>query len=349
MEKKLKPLVDALQQGKKAVFFLGAGVSTSCGIPDFRSPKTGLYAQLERLKLPYPEAVFDIEYFRDDPKAFYTLCEELYPGKFFPSKFHFLLRLFQEKDLLHRIYTQNIDTLEQLAGVEPTKIIAAHGSFADNHCIECKERMSPELLKAQMQDKSVNGGIPTCGKCKGYVKPDIVFFGEGLPVEFFDSWDEDSDAIDVAIVAGTSLTVYPFAGLPAECPKSALRVLINNEVVGDFKLNKRINDIVMKKSCDEIAAVIADMLGWGLELDEIIEKERAKFAGIATSTSAPSVNESKELLGSLVYEDALSEPVGAGEGTELAAAETTAIKVAEAIKDTEAEKSLERDLSKLSI
>lgn len=345
---KLKPLVEALQQGKKAVFFLGAGVSTACGIPDFRSPKTGLYAQLERLNLPYPEAVFDIDYFRDDPKAFYTLCEELYPGKFFPSKFHFLLRLFQEKDLLHRIYTQNIDTLEQLAGVNPKKIIAAHGSFADNHCIECNEQILPADLKEQMHDKSVNDGIPTCGKCKGYVKPDIVFFGEGLPQEFFETWDEDSEVLDVAIVAGTSLTVYPFGGLPAECPKKALRVLINNEVVGDFKLNKRKTDIVMKNSCDEIASVLADLLGWGQELDDLIKTERAKFDGKVDASKEKQEKEEKDLEESSVYKDSSSEPFDA-RGGNLAAAENTAIKVAEAIKETEDEKILEQDLKKLSI
>ncbi|WPK26652.1 hypothetical protein PUMCH_004011 [Australozyma saopauloensis] len=347
MENKVRPLVDALKLGKKAVFFLGAGVSTSCGIPDFRSPKTGLYAQLERLKLPYPEAVFDIDYFRESPQAFYTLCEELYPGKFFPSKFHFLLRLFQEKDLLQKVYTQNIDTLEQLAGVDPEKIIAAHGSFADNHCIECQERMAPEVLKAQMSKKSENDGIPTCKKCQGYVKPDIVFFGEGLPVEFFDNWDEDSANVDVAIVAGTSLTVYPFAGLPAECPKSSLRVLINNEIVGDFKLSRRKSDIILKKTCDEIALLLALELGWNDELDTLIEAEKAKFLSKSdiSRTTIAALDDSVELTDSGAFVDALESQADG----QLDASEKMAKKVAEAIKDTEDEKALEKDFEKLTV
>lgn len=374
MDPKLKPLVEALQQGKKAVFFLGAGVSTSCGIPDFRSPKTGLYAQLERLKLPYPEAVFDIDYFRDDPRAFYALCDELYPGKFFPSPFHFLLRLFQKKNLLQRVYTQNIDTLEQLAGVDAEFIIAAHGSFADNHCIDCRERMLPDQLKIHMNDKSVNDGIPTCPKCSGYVKPDIVFFGEGLPVEFFDRWDEDSTSIDVAIVAGTSLTVYPFAGLPADCEKSALRVLINNELVGDFKLNRRKTDVVLKRSCDEMAMAIAKEMGWEQELNRVIEAERKRFEGRGEGKKEKEEkrdneenvekegsevqemeqkaeekkelpNQSTELVDSQVYEDAVEELLK----DPMVAAEKKAQKVAEAIKDAEDEKLLEKDLKKLSL
>lgn len=278
LETELAPVVAALRKQKKAVFFLGAGVLTSCGIPDFRSPKTGLYANLKRLNLPYPEAVFDIDYFRDSPKAFYTLCDELYPGNFLPSRFHYLLRLFQQKHLLKRVYTQNIDTLESLAGVDDEYIVAAHGSFADNHCIDCNHPMSTEELKTHMANKHVNDGIPCCAKCKGYVKPDIVFFGEGLPRRFFDLWDEDSDDVDVAIVAGTSLTVYPFAGLPSECGKKALRVLVNKEVVGDFSSNKRKTDIILQHDCDHVANVLAKMLGWEKELDELVALEAQKFA-----------------------------------------------------------------------
>lgn len=276
-QSQLSPLVKAIKGDKKVTFFLGAGVSTSCGIPDFRSPKTGLYANLKRLNLPYPEAVFDIDFFKDDPTAFYTLCEELYPGKFFPSRFHYLLRLFQEKSLLARVYTQNIDTLESLAGVEASKIVAAHGSFAENHCVECSAPMSTETLMAMMKDKESNKGIPTCEKCSGYVKPDIVFFGEGLPTRFFDLWDEDSENVEVAIVAGTSLTVYPFAGLPSECGRDSLRVLINNEIVGDFKSLRRKTDLVFTQDCDTIADLLAAELGWKDLLDALIESERVKF------------------------------------------------------------------------
>lgn len=271
LEKQLGPLVDAIKSKKRKVtFFCGAGISTACGIPDFRSPKTGLYANLQRLNLPYAEAVFDIDYFKKDPKAFYTLCQELYPGKFVPSKFHFLMKLFQDKGLLHRVYTQNIDTLERIAGVHGDFIVEAHGSFAENHCINCKEPMSTDELKKHM-NSDVNDGIPTCASCKGYIKPDIVFFGEGLPERFFELWEEDADVVDVAVVAGTSLTVFPFALLPAECGKNALRVLINKEVVGDFKARKRKSDIILQYDCDHIATVLADLLGWSEELAALVD------------------------------------------------------------------------------
>lgn len=336
-EKKLAPLIEAIQKGnKKVTFFLGAGISTSCGIPDFRSPKTGLYSNLKKLDLPYPEAVFDIDYFRDSPKAFYTLCDELYPGKFVPSKFHYLVRLFQDKDLLKRVYTQNIDTLERLAGLKDEFMVEAHGSFANNHCIDCHEEMLSETLKKHMFDKSKNEGIPVCAKCKGYVKPDITFFGEGLPEKFFYLWRDDADEVDVAIVAGTSLTVMPFANLPSEVGKKTLRTLINKEVVGDFKYSKRKSDIILQHDCDEAAELIADLLGWRKELDELHEKAKAEFSGEKPETAEEKAHE--------VAEDIKAKEEETGQDEKEKKEES-----AESKKDDDATDDVEKKLGKLSL
>lgn len=109
----------------------GAGISVSAGIPDFRSPDTGLYSQLQRYNLPWPEAVFDIRYFRHDPNPFCTLAKELWPeyGKHAPTPAHHFLRLLSDKGLLLTVFTQNIDGLEQMAGVPAHKVVHAHGSF----------------------------------------------------------------------------------------------------------------------------------------------------------------------------------------------------------------------------
>lgn len=275
----------------KIAFFVGAGISTNCGIPDFRSPETGLYANLKRLDLPYPEAVFDIEYFRDSPKAFYTLADELYPGKFLPSRFHYFIKLCQDKSKLKRCYTQNIDTLERIAGVDGDYMVEAHGSFAANHCIDCDAEMETEELKKQMAN-----GIPTCKDCEGYVKPDIVFFGEALPERFFTSWEEDQNDIDLAIVAGTSLAVFPFASLPAELGKKSNRVLINRELCGDFKEKPRSSDLILLEDCDAIVDQICEKLGWLEDLDILVKQGKDKIG-------LPEVNESaKELSKELAQE-----------------------------------------------
>lgn len=134
----LDGVVQLLKQGKvkKVVCLCGAGISVSAGIPDFRSPGTGLYSQLEKYDLPTPESIFSLDYFREKPKAFCTLAKEMFPGRHRPTAAHAFLRLLQDKGLLFRCYTQNIDTLERLAGLEAGQIVEAHGSFADAHCVE---------------------------------------------------------------------------------------------------------------------------------------------------------------------------------------------------------------------
>merc|ERR1711988_610857 len=100
-------------RAKRIVVLTGAGISTAAGIPDFRSPGTGLYDNLSRLDLPYAEAVFDISYFREHPEPFYVLARELYPGKFHPTVSHAFIALLARKNLLDTLFTQNIDCLER--------------------------------------------------------------------------------------------------------------------------------------------------------------------------------------------------------------------------------------------
>ncbi|KAK9461606.1 DHS-like NAD/FAD-binding domain-containing protein [Lipomyces oligophaga] len=262
----LSTVATELKQGliKNVVVMVGAGISTSAGIPDFRSPETGLYHNLSRLKLPYAEAVFDIDYFRKKPKAFYTLAHELYPGQFKPTIFHSFIKVLENHGALRRVYTQNIDTLEEIAGVDHEKVVYAHGSFAANHCIDCHEEMSKVDLEAFMDKHE----IPKCGHCGGYVKPDIVFFGENLPPRFFKLLPDDLAAADLVLVAGTSLQVHPFASLPAQvdCP----RVLFNLEKVGDF--GKRSTDVVRIGPCDAGAKELAELAGWDNELEQLWNK-----------------------------------------------------------------------------
>jgi len=111
------------------VIMCGAGISTNAGIPDFRTPSAGLYFKLRKYNLPYPEAVFEGRYFRQDPEPFYGLVREIFPQNISPTTTHQFFSLLHKKGLLRRIYTQNIDALEYLAGVPEDKIVEAHGSF----------------------------------------------------------------------------------------------------------------------------------------------------------------------------------------------------------------------------
>lgn len=158
-------VVQAFKAGrfKSIVTMVGAGISTSAGIPDFRSPSSGLYHNLQKFNLPYPEAIFELDYFRENPQAFFKLAKDLYPGTFKPTPSHYFVKLLQDKGLLLRHYTQNIDTLERIAGVENEKLVEAHGTFYTNHCVDCKKEYSMEWAKKEI----FADNVPTCTSCNG--------------------------------------------------------------------------------------------------------------------------------------------------------------------------------------
>ncbi|KAI0600660.1 DHS-like NAD/FAD-binding domain-containing protein [Biscogniauxia sp. FL1348] len=276
-DRSLAAVADLIRSGraKRIVVMTGAGISTAAGIPDFRSPKTGLYHNLARLNLPHPEAVFDIDFFREDPRPFYVLAKELYPGNFHPTVSHAFIALLAKKKLLRMLFTQNIDCLERAAGVPPELIIEAHGSFATQRCIECKTAFPDDAMRTHVE----RGDPPTCARegCDGLVKPDIVFFGERLPDAFYEGSSIAAQA-DLVLVLGTSLTVHPFAGLPRLAPEPVPRLLLNRERVGD--LGTRSDDVLRLGSCDAGVRDLADALGWRAELEhaweEVVGKEEAE-------------------------------------------------------------------------
>lgn len=245
-------------------------------VPDFRSPNTGLYANLARLNLPYAEAVFDISYFRQNPEPFYVLAKELYPGNYSPTISHVFIALLAQKGLLRMLFTQNIDCLERQAGVPGELIVEAHGSFATQRCIECKTEFPDGLMKEHV----FKGEVPRCTdkKCDGLVKPDIVFFGEALPESFYHQRHVPGQA-DMAFIMGTSLTVHPFAGLPDLVKEDCPRVLFNMERVGS--LGTQADDVLVLGDCDSGVRKLAEELGWAEELEEewrrvVGEKEAAR-------------------------------------------------------------------------
>jgi len=258
-------------QCKNIIVMTGAGISVAAGIPDFRSPKTGLYDSLDKYNLPYKEAIFDIEYFRENPKPFFVLSKELYPGNFKPTMVHYFIKLLHQKGLLLRNYTQNIDTLERVAGIPASHLVEAHGSFATCHCIKCKAKFDTDYVK----DRIFKDEIPYCNICRGIVKPDIVFFGESLPNRFNNLMEEDFPKCDLLIVIGTSLKVQPFASL-VNFAIDVPRLLINYEEVGvnpygGFKFNDPQNKLDVKwiGDCQQGILEFAEKLDWKNELEKL--------------------------------------------------------------------------------
>jgi len=255
---------------KNVMVLCGAGISVSAGIPDFRSPGTGLYDNLKKYNLPHPEAVFDVDFYRQNPEPFMLLAREIWPGEHSPTLTHCFIRLLEEKNSLLRCYTQNIDGLEAIVGVSPDKVMECHGNYRTASCIECDTAYDGNLCKNHILDGK-NTKPPICRMCGGYVKPDIVFFGEGLPGRFGQVLRSDLRIEpDLLIVIGTSLMVTPVSNIPnyVDCP----RVLLNREFVDGF--TNKFTDVFEPGDCDESIRKLSRLAGWEQDLDKIFASSR---------------------------------------------------------------------------
>eukprot|EP01064_Diplonema_japonicum_P031278 TRINITY_DN5533_c0_g3_i3.p2 TRINITY_DN5533_c0_g3~~TRINITY_DN5533_c0_g3_i3.p2 ORF type:complete len:665 (+),score=146.26 TRINITY_DN5533_c0_g3_i3:2689-4683(+) len=264
----LESFASYLKTCKNVIIMCGAGISVAAGIPDFRTPGTGLYSQLGKYNLPEPEAMFNLRYFKKRPFAFYKFAEELWPGKYKPTNVHRMMTTFQEKGILQRVYTQNIDGLERLGGVSADLLVEAHGHMSFAHCIDCNKPFSSSFVKNKLD----TGVLPLCPCCrtvrvpipildvdetpsmdpmsqavsqdlykmdpcdlsllpdiKGLVKPRIVFFHESLPAKYTDNCEPDFAKADALLIIGTSLKVEPFCFLPQLTSASCPRLLINRD------------------------------------------------------------------------------------------------------------------------
>mmetsp|Transcript_1788 Transcript_1788/g.3634 ORF Transcript_1788/g.3634 Transcript_1788/m.3634 type:complete len:365 (-) Transcript_1788:1909-3003(-) len=269
----VETIAESLQKGayKNILIVSGAGVSCSAGIPDFRTPGSGLYDNLHKYDLPYPEAIFDVEFYRQNPMPFVTLAKEIWPGvKYRPTLTHCFFSLLNKKGILSRVYTQNIDGLEAVAGVDPEKLVECHGHFRSAGCINCGTGHDADDCKSSMLE---NGEAPSCKSCGGLVKPSIVFFGEVMPNRFSELVHFDVASCDLVIVLGTSLLVAPVASVPNWVKSETHRLLINRERVGSFYGPK---DAFLEGDCDESVRELCRLVGWEADLDELYSSTHSK-------------------------------------------------------------------------
>ena len=196
----LETLKQWVAQSHNIVFFGGAGVSTESGIPDFRSVD-GLYSQ----KFDYPpETIISHTFYERKPEYFFRFYrEKMLPLGFEPNITHKVLARWENEGKLLAVVTQNIDGLHQKAGSK--KVYELHGSVLRNYCTRCGKFHSAEFIRDAI-------GIPIC-ECGGIVKPDVVLYEEGLDQNTIEKSVAAIANADLLIVAGTSLTVYPAAGL----------------------------------------------------------------------------------------------------------------------------------------
>ncbi len=235
---KLKKIIET---SKSTVFLGGAGVSTESGIPDFRSA-AGLYSKDNDLGYA-PEYLLSHSFFANETEKFFDYYRNnLIYADAKPNKAHIALAELEKRGKLDAVVTQNIDGLHELAGSK--NVIEIHGSVFKNYCVSCGEKYD---LKKVIETK----GIPTCDACGGVVRPDVVLYEEGLNMSLLDNAINYIQNSETMIVGGTSLNVYPVAGL-LEYFRGKNLVIINKTITS---YDNRA-DLVFRDSIGEVLSSI---------------------------------------------------------------------------------------------
>ncbi len=236
MNTKIEQLAQILKESNRIVFFGGAGVSTASNIPDFRSSE-GLFSQKLHRSFT-PEQAVSHTFFMTYPEEFYDFYKKnlIYPESK-PNDCHKVLAALEDMDKLSAVVTQNIDGLHQAAGSK--QVYELHGSVHRNYCTKCRAFYDAEYMLAQE-------GVPHCSTCGGVVKPDVVLYEEGLDDTVVDGAVRAISEADTMIIGGTSLVVYPAAGLIRYFHGKNLVLINKSETKADSSADLVINDDIAK-------------------------------------------------------------------------------------------------------
>lgn len=244
--------VDLVVNSQHAVALTGAGISTESGIPDYRSPGTGLWANVDM-------SVVSLEGFLRDPSKYYSYAIELYPIRSAakPNPAHYLLGLLERRGVLRGVVTQNVDGLHQDAGSE--NVYELHGSLRQAVCLDCNLLFPME----KVMQRAISGeNPPLCEQCKGVLKPNAIFFGEALPQI---PWKESvklCEQADLLIVIGSSLQVSPANLLPDIALRNGASLVICNIQPTPFDADAK---LIVDEKVGEFASVATKMFDKEIE------------------------------------------------------------------------------------
>jgi NAD-dependent deacetylase len=218
-EKKILQAAMLLKNAKHAIALTGAGVSTPSGIPDFRSPGSGLWSRSDSM------SIASIWGFIEHPQGFYDwvkpLAKKVINAQ--PNPAHGALADLEKLGILHAVITQNIDNLHQRAGSQ--RVLEVHGHMRDATCVRCFHMVpAPPLMEKFIED----GELPLCPVCGGVMKPNVVLIGEMLPVRVMYEADQESKQCDVMLIIGSSLEVAPAGDLPFIAKKNGASLIVVN-------------------------------------------------------------------------------------------------------------------------
>jgi len=247
VEDQIECAADLIRRAHYAVALTGAGVSTPSGIPDFRSPESGLWEKNN------PMVVASIWSFRTNPQIFYNWLRPLAELMLYaqPNPAHLALAYLEQQGFIKAIITQNIDGLHQKAGAR--HVLEVHGHMRQATCIRCYKQVPANSLVARFL---LTGQAPHC-ECGGAFKPDAILFGEQLPIRVLNAAIAEARRCDLFLVAGSSLGVVPAAELPVVAADYGARTIIVNLEPTDFDPRA---DLVIHGDVAEVLPRIAELL-----------------------------------------------------------------------------------------
>jgi NAD-dependent deacetylase len=230
------------------VVFTGAGISTPSGIPDFRSPDSGLWEKYD------PFEVASIWAFRHQPEVFFDWIRSIsvQADNAKPNHAHLALANLEKRGIVKSVITQNIDSLHQMAGSK--KVFELHGSARTATCPHCGKKHPQEYFRHMIMEEQ---GIPHCDSCGKMIKPDVVLFGEDLPHDAWDGAYQECLQANLVFVVGSSLEVYPANSLPETALRNGAKLIINN--LSPTHLDQRA-DVLLKMDVTEGIGALPELI-----------------------------------------------------------------------------------------
>jgi len=220
-------LRDLLAASKRAVVFTGAGISTESGIPDFRSPGSGLWTKYKPIY--FDDFVNSEEMRRESWRRKFAMESVLESAK--PNRGHLAVAQLVRRGLVSHVITQNIDNLHQDSGVPDEQVIELHGNNSYARCLGCHERYEIDPIRESfLRDET----LPICDQCGGMIKTATISFGQSMPEHEMRRAQDAALACDLMLVAGSSLVVFPAAGFPAMAKQNGAKLVIVNREPTDL-------------------------------------------------------------------------------------------------------------------
>lgn len=247
LKDKAKLFLDLVLSSPNVVAFTGAGISTESGIPDYRSPGTGLWEKMD-------QSVVSLDGFTKEPSRYYNYSLELYPARKAakPNPAHYLLVELEDRGILKGIITQNVDGLHQDAG--SGEVHELHGSLRQAVCVDCSVLQS---MDEAMERVIAGQNPPLCIECGGVLKPNAVFFGEALPITPWERSVELSRNAALFIAIGSSLLVSPANALPDIAIRNESKIIVLNATPTPFDGEA---ELVVKDKIGEFSSAVMELL-----------------------------------------------------------------------------------------